>query len=154
MRRSFARRDDDDETEVNLTPMLDVVFIMLIFFIVTATFVKEEGLDVNALLRRFRAQTVEHVAGRLRRRPPLVERKGALDEVGSGALPIRLAPSPNLQVRMLPLYIAPGRQRVLTGKISLKSPASHHSPRRAATCEVFGVRNGLSKREAKNAVNG
>jgi biopolymer transport protein ExbD len=30
-----------------LTPMLDVVFIMLIFFIVTATFVKEVGLDVN-----------------------------------------------------------------------------------------------------------
>ena len=32
---------------MNLTPMLDVVFIMLIFFIVTATFVKEVGLDVN-----------------------------------------------------------------------------------------------------------
>jgi biopolymer transport protein ExbD len=36
-----------DEAEVNLTPLLDIVFIMLIFFIVTATFVKEEGLDVN-----------------------------------------------------------------------------------------------------------
>jgi biopolymer transport protein ExbD len=32
---------------VNLTPMLDVVFIMLIFFIVTASFVKEAGIDVN-----------------------------------------------------------------------------------------------------------
>ena len=30
----------DDESDINLTPMLDVVFIMLIFFIVTATFVK------------------------------------------------------------------------------------------------------------------
>ncbi len=39
--------DDDDESEVNLTPMLDVVFIMLIFFIVTASFVKESGIDVN-----------------------------------------------------------------------------------------------------------
>jgi biopolymer transport protein ExbD len=39
--------DDDDESEVNLTPMLDVVFIMLIFFIVTASFVKEAGIDVN-----------------------------------------------------------------------------------------------------------
>jgi biopolymer transport protein ExbD len=34
------------ESEVNLTPMLDVVFIMLIFFIVTASFVKEAGIDV------------------------------------------------------------------------------------------------------------
>ena len=37
----------DGEEQINLTPMLDVVFIMLIFFIVTATFVKEVGLDVN-----------------------------------------------------------------------------------------------------------
>jgi biopolymer transport protein ExbD len=36
-----------EETEVNVTPMLDVVFIMLIFFIVTASFVKEAGIDVN-----------------------------------------------------------------------------------------------------------
>ncbi len=38
---------DDSESAINLTPMLDVVFIMLIFFIVTATFVKERGLDVQ-----------------------------------------------------------------------------------------------------------
>jgi len=38
---------ESDETEVNVTPMLDVVFIMLIFFIVTASFVKEAGIDVN-----------------------------------------------------------------------------------------------------------
>jgi biopolymer transport protein ExbD len=36
-----------DEAEVDLTPMLDVVFIMLIFFIVTASFVKEAGIDVT-----------------------------------------------------------------------------------------------------------
>ena len=41
------RRQRSREDRVNLTPMLDVVFIMLIFFIVTATFVKEVGLDVN-----------------------------------------------------------------------------------------------------------
>lgn len=35
------------ETEINMTPMLDVVFIMLIFFIVTASFIKEAGIDVN-----------------------------------------------------------------------------------------------------------
>jgi biopolymer transport protein ExbD len=38
---------DEQEEEINLTPMLDVVFIMLIFFIVTASFVKEAGIDVN-----------------------------------------------------------------------------------------------------------
>ena len=36
---------DDEETELNMTPMLDVVFILLIFFIVTAVFVKEPGID-------------------------------------------------------------------------------------------------------------
>ena len=39
--------NDDDGDEINLTPMLDVVFIMLIFFIVTASFIKEAGIDVN-----------------------------------------------------------------------------------------------------------
>ncbi|MBR9805002.1 biopolymer transporter ExbD [bacterium] len=37
----------EDETEIDLTPMLDVVFIMLIFFIVTASFVKEFGLEIS-----------------------------------------------------------------------------------------------------------
>jgi biopolymer transport protein ExbD len=45
MRRRRDRGGSDDE--VNLTPMLDVVFIMLIFFIVTASFVKEAGIDVS-----------------------------------------------------------------------------------------------------------
>ena len=44
-RRRRAR--EAEESEVHLTPMLDVVFIMLIFFIVTASFVKEAGIDVN-----------------------------------------------------------------------------------------------------------
>ncbi len=39
-------RHEAQETEIDLTPMLDVVFILLIFFIVTASFVKESGLDV------------------------------------------------------------------------------------------------------------
>ena len=37
-----------ESTEVDLTPMLDVVFILLIFFIVTASFVQENGIDVTA----------------------------------------------------------------------------------------------------------
>ena len=47
MRRHDIPMPEDDENEINLTPMLDVVFIMLIFFIVTASFIKEVGLDVN-----------------------------------------------------------------------------------------------------------
>ena len=48
MRKNFGRRGgEEEENEINLTPMLDVVFIMLIFFIVTASFIKEAGIDVN-----------------------------------------------------------------------------------------------------------
>ena len=39
------RRTDEDDGEISLTPMLDVVFILLIFFIVSTSFVKEPGLD-------------------------------------------------------------------------------------------------------------
>ncbi|MEE8550046.1 MAG: biopolymer transporter ExbD [Gemmatimonadota bacterium] len=46
MRRGMVS-EEEEESEVNLTPMLDVVFIMLIFFIVTASFVKESGIDIN-----------------------------------------------------------------------------------------------------------
>jgi len=49
------RQSGEEESEVNLTPMLDVVFIMLIFFIVTASFVKEAGVEVN----RAPAETAE-----------------------------------------------------------------------------------------------
>ena len=38
---------EDDKSEVNLTPMLDVVFIMLVFFVVTATFLNEHGVPVS-----------------------------------------------------------------------------------------------------------
>lgn len=44
---ALGKRRVEEESEIDLTPMLDVVFIMLIFFIVTASFVKESGLDVN-----------------------------------------------------------------------------------------------------------
>ena len=44
MKRRISKQSQ--ETEVDLTPMLDVVFILLIFFIVTATFIREKGLEV------------------------------------------------------------------------------------------------------------
>ena len=46
-RRQVSLGGEQEENEINLTPMLDVVFIMLIFFIVTASFIKEAGIDVN-----------------------------------------------------------------------------------------------------------
>ncbi len=45
--RHSSMGQEDEGEEINLTPMLDVVFIMLIFFIVTATFIKEAGIQVD-----------------------------------------------------------------------------------------------------------
>lgn len=47
MRRNNQAAAAEDEAQIDLTPMLDVVFIMLIFFIVTASFIKEAGVEVN-----------------------------------------------------------------------------------------------------------
>ena len=47
MRRSPISSAVAEEEDINLTPMLDVVFILLIFFIVTANFIKEPGLEEN-----------------------------------------------------------------------------------------------------------
>ncbi len=40
-------KTQSDSSEVNMTPMLDIVFIMLIFFIVSSTFIRESGLDLT-----------------------------------------------------------------------------------------------------------
>ena len=47
MRKKSQLGGEEEEAAIDLTPMLDVVFIMLIFFIVTASFIKEAGIDVN-----------------------------------------------------------------------------------------------------------
>jgi biopolymer transport protein ExbD len=41
----MRRSRDEDDADINVTPMLDIVFIMLIFFIVTTSFVKETGIS-------------------------------------------------------------------------------------------------------------
>ncbi len=46
MAKQVAKRKEED-AEIDMTPMLDIVFIMLIFFIVTASFVKEAGVQVT-----------------------------------------------------------------------------------------------------------
>ncbi|MEO1040666.1 MAG: biopolymer transporter ExbD [Pseudomonadota bacterium] len=45
-RRALQQAANDGEDDVNITPLLDIVFIMLIFFIVTSTFIKEPGVEV------------------------------------------------------------------------------------------------------------
>ncbi len=47
MHKRLNLSQQQEETEINMTPMLDVVFIMLIFFIVSTSFVRESGIDVN-----------------------------------------------------------------------------------------------------------
>ena len=49
------RKRAPEDSTIDITPMLDIVFIMLIFFIVTTSFVKESGIEVN----RPSAQTAE-----------------------------------------------------------------------------------------------
>jgi len=44
--RHITKHRQEDDTKIDITPMLDVVFIMLIFFIVTASFIKESGANV------------------------------------------------------------------------------------------------------------
>lgn len=47
MRRRSSRSTLEQTADIDMTPMLDIVFIMLIFFIVTTSFVKESGIEVN-----------------------------------------------------------------------------------------------------------
>jgi len=55
------RHRPEDEAEINITPMLDVVFIMLIFFIVTTSFVREKGLDISRPQQSDKQQVEEDV---------------------------------------------------------------------------------------------
>jgi len=47
MRKFFSQIHTEEDSSIDMTPMIDVIFIMLIFFIVTASFVKESGIDIN-----------------------------------------------------------------------------------------------------------
>ena len=57
----MKRKDQEDAGEIDLTPMLDVVFILLIFFIVTSVFVTEAGIEVT----KPEASTIEDTSGDL-----------------------------------------------------------------------------------------
>ncbi|WP_432459904.1 ExbD/TolR family protein [Agarivorans sp. QJM3NY_25] len=47
MRQTKFLFQQEDEAQIDMTPMLDIVFIMLIFFIVSTSFVREAGIEVN-----------------------------------------------------------------------------------------------------------
>ena len=66
---AIGRRRPEEESQIDLTPMLDVVFIMLIFFIVTATFINETAIIVQ------RPPTTEE--------PPDLENRNIVFQVGS-----------------------------------------------------------------------
>ena len=60
MRKHIASlKVETEENEINLTPMLDVVFIMLIFFIVTATFIRETSIEANRPDQQDQPQVVQ-----------------------------------------------------------------------------------------------
>ena len=61
IRNRLARKND--EVDINLTPMLDVVFILLIFFIVTTSFVQEAGM--NIALSKAKSATLQEATIRL-----------------------------------------------------------------------------------------
>ena len=87
--KGFAKeKDDEGAGEIDLTPMLDVVFILLIFFIVTSVFVKEAGYTVNYP----EASTVEPVDGE----PILI----AVSPVGEMWMDGDIIPPRNLRVRI------------------------------------------------------
>ena len=86
----------EDESEINLTPMLDVVFIMLIFFIVTAVFVKEPGVEI--------------------------ERPGALTAFQAGAGSIYVAVTPDDQIWIDGDEVDPTEVRYKIERLSQESP--------------------------------
>lgn len=71
-----AIRHHDQDTEINITPMLDIVFIMLIFFIVTTSFAKEYGLDIDRPSKSPDTEKPDE--------PPIVVRIDSLDRLWIG----------------------------------------------------------------------
>ena len=61
MKRIYrSRRNEDDTENVDMTPLIDMVFILLIFFIVTSVFTKDKGMDVKRPSQQSRGQIEKH----------------------------------------------------------------------------------------------
>ena len=97
-----GRKRKAEESEVDLTPMLDIVFILLIFFIVTATFIKENAIDLTPPPPAPPAQPVNPQPTVLIRitEDSLVTVNGRLSDVGSvrAAIERRIAENPESAV--------------------------------------------------------
>jgi len=80
----MARRHatTEEETEINITPMLDIVFIMLIFFIVTTSFIKETGID---------PQRPEAITAAKQERGNILIGVSAIGEIWMNKRPVELA---------------------------------------------------------------
>ena len=72
MVKQYTKTVSQEDGEIDVTPMLDVVFIMLIFFIVTASFVKEQGIALN--VPQTNHQSITHL-------PPIVVKVTELQEI-------------------------------------------------------------------------
>jgi len=83
----------DQSTEVDMTPMLDIVFIMLIFFIVTTSFVKESGISIDRPLQ-------SPITGINKPRPLVVEINQLEDIFISGRLVLQEAVQANIEVAL------------------------------------------------------
>lgn len=57
----FKSRSYQEQAQLDMTPMLDVVFILLIFFIVSTAFVKESGIDVERPLASSQQHTAQQI---------------------------------------------------------------------------------------------
>lgn len=98
------RHTQDIDTELDMTPMLDIVFIMLIFFIVTASFVKESGIEVDKPAAAT-AQRIErgNILISIRDNGEIWMDKRAVDIAAIRANVIRMqAESPESQVVVIP----------------------------------------------------
>jgi biopolymer transport protein ExbD len=106
-RRSKA----NDEAEINITPMLDIVFIMLIFFIVTTSFVKEKGLEVS---RPSNSPPKEIV----KKKGPIVEANLEREKAEKPESPLIIAAHPDADTEAL-VIILDAAEAVGVGSVSV-----------------------------------
>ena len=84
--RRIAKQQEEGGAEIDLTPMLDVVFIMLIFFIVVASFIKEAGIEVDSDQVSLEAMQAALKAHYLQKKMDVTEVFAEMDTDGSGYL--------------------------------------------------------------------
>ncbi len=126
------KRRENDEAEINITPLLDIVFIMLIFFIVTTSFVKEKGLEVSRPsssppkeVKRNRGPIVVRIdaSGNIMLKGRLLERKAVeanleREKAGKPDSPLIIAAHPDAETEAL-VTLLDAAQAVGVGSVSV-----------------------------------